>query len=206
MRHVFLENPDRIDLAGVDDAYYLGPALLVAPVVARGAVTKTFDLPAGWYLDWHDQKLVQGGQVVTLDAPLEKLPLLLRDGQLVPLLDPTIDTLSEENDPAVIGPGEVGDVYDVVGLLSQSKTASFTFAEGYSLQASYDGTFSPPGLPVASDEAELSTCAGCYKVDDLAANLTRVRISVPDGDTTAGGLTLSSNAGRRIRWDLYLVK
>src|SRR5262249_59961770 len=33
MRHVFLEHPDRADWADVDDAFYLGPALLAAPVV-----------------------------------------------------------------------------------------------------------------------------------------------------------------------------
>ena len=117
IRHVFLEHPDRVDLAGEDTAYYLGPALYVAPVITRGAVTKTVDLPAGTYLDWHDQTLVDGGAEVTLDAPLAKLPLLLRAGYLVPLLDPTIDTLSTEDDPDIVSADDVADVYDVVGLL-----------------------------------------------------------------------------------------
>ena len=35
MRHLFLEHPQTPELAAVDDSYYLGPALLVAPVVAQ---------------------------------------------------------------------------------------------------------------------------------------------------------------------------
>ncbi|HTM19716.1 MAG TPA: TIM-barrel domain-containing protein, partial [Kofleriaceae bacterium] len=116
VRHVFLEHPDRADLAGVDDAYYLGPALLVAPVITRGATTRDVDLPAGSYLDWDAQTLIDGGGPVTVAAPLDTLPLLLRAGYLVPLLDPTIDTLFDGAVPGVVGPSAVADVYDVTGV------------------------------------------------------------------------------------------
>src|SRR4051794_29176802 len=45
MRHVFFEHPDRPELARVDDEFYLGPAILAAPVVKRGATTKVVHLP-----------------------------------------------------------------------------------------------------------------------------------------------------------------
>ena len=38
---------------------------------------------------------------IAVDAPLEKLPLLLRDGAIVPMLRPTIDTLAGADDPGV---------------------------------------------------------------------------------------------------------
>lgn len=211
MRHVFLENPDRPDLASVDEAYYLGPALYVAPVVTRGATTKDVDLPDGWYLDWDAQKLIAGGGMVTLDAPLSKLPLLLRDGYLVPMLDPSIDTLMDTSNAAVVGPSDVSGVYDVVGLLSTTTgSAEFSFVEGGQVQATWAGGFAAPaGLTLAPDEASLADCAGgCYLMQDLGGGLLRVRITQDDGQTiTAGGLTVSStNVGRRIRWDLYLVQ
>lgn len=207
MRHVFFEHPDRPDLAGVDDAYYFGPALYVAPVVERGAVEKTVDLPAGPYLGWSDGTLYAGGAQVTLDAPLGELPLLLRAGHLVPLLDATIDTLAEESRDDVVGPGDVADVYDVVGLLAPAAAqATFTLWDGGTLEARLEGAFAPPaGLPEAADEAELLTCAGCWRLDALAGGLARVRISAPAGTVAAGGLTLTSAAGRRIRWELYLA-
>jgi alpha-glucosidase (family GH31 glycosyl hydrolase) len=209
IRHLFLEHPDRADLASVDDSYYFGPALLVAPVVKRGATSRTLALPDGAWLDWRDQKLITntGGGSVTLDAPLAKLPLLLRDGQLVPLLDPSIQTLDEEAHPGVIGPAEVASVYDVVGLVTRATgSARFTLVDGSTLTAQWSGGFAPPALAAASSEADLASCAGCWLRETLDGGLARVRISAPDGDLAAGGLQLSAHTGRRVRWDLYLTE
>lgn len=211
IRSLYLEHPTDAALAAVDDEFYFGPSLLAAPVVARGATQKTLRLPPGvQYLDWRDQALVSSpdGSAVTIAAPLDKLPLLLREGQLVPLLDPTIDTLMPENNPAVIGPTDVADVYDVVGLLTQkSGGASFTFADGSSLNVTYAGAFAAPALTQASSPDELATCNGCYLVTPLAGTLVRVQISA-DAATPilAGGLSLAAkDVGRRLRWDLYLA-
>ncbi len=208
VRHVFFEHPDRPDLAGADDVHYLGPAILVAPVVERGARDKTVTLPEGRYVDWRDGTLVEGGREVTLAAPLEQMPLLLRDGYLVPLLDPTIDTLSEEDHAEVVGPADVADVYDVAGVLStDSGEARFELADGGTLAATLDGAFAAPALTEAADAAELSTCTpGCYLTEDLGAGVTRVRITHDGGTLDAGGLHLASDTGRRARWDLYLVE
>lgn len=207
IRHLFLEHPQRRDLAGVDDAYYLGPALLVAPVVQRGARQRTVALPKGPYLDWRDQVVVQGGgpgTQVMLDAPLDKLPLLLRAGYLVPLLDPAIATLAEGGHPGIVGPAEVAGVYDVVGLLAAGQDAAFTLQEGGALRASLRGAFAAPTLPLAKSEADLATCAGCWLAQDLPG-VRRVRISHAGGTLDAGGLHLESQTGRRARWDLYLL-
>jgi sulfoquinovosidase len=207
VRHLFFEHPERDDLRAVDDAYYFGPGLLVAPVVTRGQLARELSLPPGLYLDWRDQILHSGNQTITLAAPLDKLPLLLRDGHLIPLLDPSIDTLAPENDPSIVGPGDVADVYDVVGLVSRELgAASFTLADGGSLRAEYSSAFADPSLPAATSEAELATCAGCWRRDQLAGSLWRVRISHDGSALSAGGLKLSAQSvGRKIRWDLYLV-
>ncbi len=206
IRHVFFENPDRADWAGVDDAYYLGPAFLVAPVVTRGARERTVTLPAGVWLDWTDGAVLRGGGSVTIPAPLGKLPLLLRDGGLVPMLDPTIDTLSDAEDPSVVTPADVADVYDVVAFLTSK--ASFTLPDGTSFSATLAGAVAPPALPEAPDEATLATCGGCYKLDDLGGGLSRVRISTTgDGAVIAGGLTLTATHARpRTRWDVYSTR
>ena len=209
VRHVFFEHPDRVDLAGVDDAHYLGRAILVAPVVDRGAREKSVALPDGRWVDWRDGALYEGGREVTLAAPLDSMPLLLREGHLVPLLDPTIDTLAEEDDPAIVGPADVADVYDVVGVLSPaSGAARFELADGGSLVASVDGAFaSPAGMPEAASEAELAACTpGCWLVADLGGGVTRVRLTHDGGALDAGGLHVASDTGRRARWDLYLVE
>lgn len=59
----------------VHDAFLLGDSILVAPVVKKGERQKTLRLPAG---DWKyipDGTVYHGGKTVTVDAPLEVLPL-----------------------------------------------------------------------------------------------------------------------------------
>jgi hypothetical protein len=135
------------------------------------------------------------------------LPLLLRAGYLVPLLDPTIDTLAEEHDPNIVSPADVAEVYDVIGLLTPGEggDATFTLYDGGTLRATWSGGFAAPSLKNVPTDQQLATCTGCYRTTTLAPNLERVQISLPDGVTVAGGLTLSSKTGRRVRWDLYLV-
>jgi len=124
-------------------------------------------------------------------AALDKLPLLLVDGTLLPLLDPTIDTVAPETNPTVIGPGDVADVYDVVGLISTATGAArFSLADGGTLSATYGGN--------------LGTCASCT-VTRIGPRLQRLQVEAT-GNVTAGGLSLSSSGvARRLRWDLYIV-
>ncbi len=66
--------------------FMVGPDLLVAPVIEPGAATRTLYLPRGrQWTDWHTGRVYAGGQHVTVDAPLERLPVFLADG-ISPLL------------------------------------------------------------------------------------------------------------------------
>lgn len=85
-----------------DDTYLLGDALLVAPVVARGQRTRAVPLPAGNWIDWWNGKRYAGGATVTVDAPLGTLPLFMAEGSMVPMLRPTIDTMSPTTMPDAI--------------------------------------------------------------------------------------------------------
>jgi alpha-D-xyloside xylohydrolase len=82
-----------------DDIYMFGDDLLVAPVVVEGARQKEVMFPPGRWIDWWDGSTHPGGWTETIDAPLEKLPLYLRQGGIVPLLRPTIDTLAPTTKP-----------------------------------------------------------------------------------------------------------
>ena len=136
----------------------------------------------------------------------------MRDGYLVPLLDPRIDTLDEGDHAAapagidVVGPKEVADVYDVVGLLSlRTGRAASPLADGGRLEASLSGTIDLSALRPARDEAELARCTDCYLDQPLADGLRRLRVSLAAGTTRLGGLSLWAQTDRRIRWDLYLA-
>jgi len=85
------------------DSYLFGDELLVAPVLTRGERRRETVVPAGTWVDWWDGTpyASDGHAPIAIDAPLDKLPLLLRDGAIVPMLRPTIDTLATAEDPSV---------------------------------------------------------------------------------------------------------
>ncbi len=75
----------------IDDIFYLGNALLICPVVEPGARTRTLKLPEGsWYLYWDDE-LVSGPGTITLDAPLERIPVLVRAGSILPMAESAME-------------------------------------------------------------------------------------------------------------------
>jgi alpha-D-xyloside xylohydrolase len=87
------------------DEYLFGDDLLVAPVVAAGATTRTLYLPPGDWVDWWQGTAYaggSGGMKVTVPAPLATLPLFLRAGGVVPLLRPTIQRMAPTTMPTLL--------------------------------------------------------------------------------------------------------
>jgi alpha-D-xyloside xylohydrolase len=71
--------------ADIGDQFMYGPAFLVSPVTEPGATTRRLYLPdAKWY-DFWTGSVANGPNVVTAAAPLEKMPLYVRAGSIVPL-------------------------------------------------------------------------------------------------------------------------
>ena len=91
VRAPFLQYPD--EPWDRTDAYMLGPALLVAPVVEQGATARQVDLPAAtaWY-DWFTGTPVVSGR---FSAALDEIPVFAPAGAVVPLYDVVPDTLVE---------------------------------------------------------------------------------------------------------------
>jgi len=82
-----------------DDIYMFGDDLLVAPVLERGQRDKAVIFPPGRWIDWWNGTVYEGDQTVSVDAPLGTLPLFLREGAIVPLLRPGIDTMAPTGQP-----------------------------------------------------------------------------------------------------------
>jgi sulfoquinovosidase len=209
MRHPFLVHPKSPEAYAVDGDYYLGPALYVAPVVRRGATTRDVWLPPGRWIDWFSLEPLASG-TVTRTVPLDTMALFLKSGQLVPLLDPSIQTLVHTaTDPTVVTLDSVKDVLDVRAALDlAANAAAITLVDGTSLAASLaPGALAlPSDLTVAATDDDLSTCAACGKIDVLPSGVQRVRVSTSASTIVVGALTLSRPVGtQRIRWDVAVL-
>jgi alpha-D-xyloside xylohydrolase len=83
----------------IGDQFMFGPAILVNPITQAGVRSRFLYLPAtSWYDFWTGQR-VSGGQRVEADAPLNKIPLYVRAGSILPL-GPRVQYADEKpNDP-----------------------------------------------------------------------------------------------------------
>jgi alpha-D-xyloside xylohydrolase len=86
MRPLFFDFAGDKKCADVDDQFMFGPDLLVAPILNSGVAKRKVYLPAGatWTDAWTGKKF-KGGQTIVAAAPLEKIPLYLRDGRKLPI-------------------------------------------------------------------------------------------------------------------------
>lgn len=85
MRALVMDFPNDSKVKDIGDQYMFGPSFMVSPVYEYGARTWPVYLPAGagWY-DFHTGEFHEGGQEVTADAPLERMPLFVKAGAIVP--------------------------------------------------------------------------------------------------------------------------
>ncbi len=85
VRPLLLAWPDDPIAWQVDDEYLFGPDILVAPVMDEGATSRAVYLPAGTWWDFWSGAAVAGGRYVTAAAPLDRIPLFIRDGAMIPM-------------------------------------------------------------------------------------------------------------------------
>lgn len=81
MRPLFYNFPEDQKAWEISDAYCFGDDLLVAPVFEAGAVERTVYLPQGTvWVEVNTGKCYEGGQTVTVAAPVDVLPVFAREG------------------------------------------------------------------------------------------------------------------------------
>ncbi|MGC9333074.1 MAG: glycoside hydrolase family 31 protein [Anaerolineae bacterium] len=83
MRPLALAFPDDLRTYSLDDQFLVGDALLAAPVGHAGQTRRRVYLPGGpWYDFWSGDRL--HGEV-DAEAPLERMPLYVRPGSVLPM-------------------------------------------------------------------------------------------------------------------------
>ncbi|MEO8649914.1 MAG: TIM-barrel domain-containing protein, partial [Acidobacteriota bacterium] len=85
MRPLWFEFPNDKQTYLIADEYMVGSDILVAPVVKEGMRTRGIYLPMGAdWLDWWTGERIESGKIHYLQLPLEKLPIFVRVGAVVP--------------------------------------------------------------------------------------------------------------------------
>jgi myogenesis-regulating glycosidase len=82
---LFYHSPDDAETFRITDQFMLGPDVVVAPVVTKGALARDLYLPRGRWVDYRTKKPVEGGRWLKgYAAPLDVLPLFVREGARIP--------------------------------------------------------------------------------------------------------------------------
>ena len=136
MRPFVFDFPDDEEALKQNTSYMFGPSLMVSPVVESGVTECKVYLPkndAGWYDWWTGEKLA-GGQYVSAQVDIEKIPVYAKAGSIV-TTGPQKQYVAEKTDkPVVI------NVYP-------GADASFTLYEDEGINYNYEnGAYSTIGL------------------------------------------------------------
>lgn len=99
VRPVMHEFADDKETWGIDRQFLWGPSLLISPVLDEGRTTVDAYFPDDRWYDYSTGKEMSIRKShVTLDAPIDHVPLHVRGGHIIPTQEPAINTaLSRQN-------------------------------------------------------------------------------------------------------------
>ena len=92
---------DRPEMEDCLDAYLWGDAFLVAPVAEKGATERRVPLPrnAAWFDFWTGARHA-GGQTIAVPLTMERIPVFVKAGAFVPMIEPIPST--DQYDPGLV--------------------------------------------------------------------------------------------------------
>ncbi|MCX6970929.1 MAG: glycoside hydrolase family 31 protein [Verrucomicrobia bacterium] len=111
MRPMALVNQDDLNVRELNDQFYFGEDLLIAPVLAPGNSRRVY-LPAGkWYGLSDGQPIDSPGQWITWEGSLHQCPVYVRAGAIIPLGPQRLHTGDAVNGPITLlyYPGSAGE-------------------------------------------------------------------------------------------------
>ncbi len=132
MRALIMDFPADANVYSINDQFMFGPSIMVCPVYEFKARSREVYLPAGsgWY-DFYSGKYYDGGQRIITEAPLERIPLFVREGSVIPMGAPVEYALQPNNGEITLwiyeGKDAAFSLYEDDGLKYDYEKGAFTF-------------------------------------------------------------------------------
>ncbi|MFN2304923.1 MAG: glycoside hydrolase family 31 protein, partial [Anaerolineales bacterium] len=150
IRPMVWTTPDNPQVYSIDDQFFLGDIVLVAPVLTPGIQKRSVWLPIGEWVDFWTQQKYCGPGSITIDTNLEQIPLLIKCGHILPLADENVLHLlvflpSTPSQSAQEKPDELyTDDGDGYGALRKDTFLLNVNDDGFEIKRSYTGEFTWP--------------------------------------------------------------
>ncbi|MFC0180589.1 glycoside hydrolase family 31 protein [Thorsellia kenyensis] len=136
LRPTFLDHEHDLETFVPSDDYLFGQDLLIASVVEPGARKRTVYLPdntVGWY-DFYSEQWLSAKQTITLEAPLERIPLLVKAGTCLPMSERIGAVNAKLDDKRVIKVYPFKGVNEGSCLIYDDDGESYNYLDGFYLK------------------------------------------------------------------------
>lgn len=184
MRPMFMEFPmDQEAYASADAQFMFGQNLLVAPVLKKGVTSRSVYFPEGKWIDYNDKSTTFSGEGwATVDAPLSRVPLFVRQGSIIPTM-PVMNFSDEKRDcnvtfeifPAAVGGTATYSLYEDHG-------GNLGYQRGEWARTPISCTSAPAGFAIKMGSREGSG----YQVPRRNTIIELYTMRVPKSVTIAG--------------------
>lgn len=84
-RALVMEYPNNPGLSCDCASYMWGDDFLVAPVVAANQTVQSFYLPKGKWINYWSDEVYEGGDTISVPAPIDEIPLFVKSGSIIPM-------------------------------------------------------------------------------------------------------------------------
>jgi alpha-D-xyloside xylohydrolase len=138
-RPLILFHQNDSSVFGVNHTYFFGNELLVSPIIASNATSRTVLMPQGvWYDYFTNQRYVGGSNVVWINSNQMQMPLFVREGAIVPMISTNVQTLA---DAAYVSNPNITTMNNALEFMIYPTTnSSFNVYDGTTVQCQSNGT------------------------------------------------------------------
>ena len=95
MRPLVMDYREDVRAQNIGDEFLFGPSILVAPVTEPDATTRHLYLPKGRWYDFWTGTVVEGGKAIDAAAPIDRIPLYVKSGAIIPM-GPDVEYATEK--------------------------------------------------------------------------------------------------------------
>ena len=158
VRSMFLnyQNDDECYSTDAQYQYMIGDNLLIAPVLSEYENFKKLYLPEGKWLDWWNNKVHSGNQWIVVEAPINRIPLFIKEGGVIPMQEKLNYTDEKKPDELVL-------------KMFPSRNSDYIFYEDDGKSLDYkDGKFLVTNIHTSNDlnlEIDIKKISGNFDPD-----------------------------------------
>lgn len=129
MRPLILDFQDDPNVYGINDEFLFGREILAAPVTRPGDRKRLVYLPKGGWYDFYTKTRLEGGRFIIADAPLDRIPLFVREGAIIPMAQSACSTRFMDFSTLIIeiyaGPEGSFSLYEDDGLTRDYQNGAY---------------------------------------------------------------------------------